>query len=538
MPRPFNSPDEREKAREKIIGLGERSIRKSYYPELQQRLSELERFKALLDQSQDAVLLARTPSGRLVDANASACRQSDYSREEMLGLILGDLIPAGAAERINRRIPGNAAVEDNLTLTTMLRKRSGADIPVEMTVRSVIFDGEFYHVIVARDITERVLAEAARREADQRKDQFLAMLAHELRNPLSPIVTAVDLIRRHPAAQIPEMRRWVGTINRQVHHLTRIVDDLLDTSRISRGLIVLKKERITLSDAVTQAVEINRALFTAHQQELKINLPAEMLFLHADPVRLVQILSNLLNNASKFSPAGGRISLTGRAEGAQAVIEVNDNGQGISADILPRIFDLFYQADTSLDRAKGGLGLGLMLVKQLVQLHGGVVEARSQGPNQGSTFILRLPLAETPEPARGEPFASYKTETGLPGLKVLLVEDNPDSAESLRELLAYWGHQAWVAHDGPGGIKQALQTPPDVVLLDIGLPGMDGYQTAERMRREAALSETALFALTGYAFDRPRIEAAGFQAYFTKPVDLNALEDRLAAVAKVKPPRE
>lgn len=381
-----------------------------------------------------------------------------------------------------------------------------------------------------RDITRRKRDEEALREADQRKEQFLAMLAHELRNPLSPIGTSLELIRNHPDTQAPQVRRWVETIGRQVGHLTRIVDDLLDTSRISRGLINLQKETVLVSDAVAQAVEINRSQIEAKRQDLEVDAGDETLVLDADPVRLVQILSNLLNNASKYSPEGSRIDVAARREETQAVIAVRDNGMGISESNLARIFDMFYQADTSLARTKGGLGLGLMLVQQLTRLHGGTVTVESAGLNRGSVFTLHLPLSGRAAAANVKA-AETETLQAQPGMKVLVVEDNPDSAESLGEVLQSWGYQVWLAQDGAGGIEEALKIRPEVVLLDIGLPGMDGYETARRLRREETLSQTALFALTGYNPDPDRSAETGFRTYFTKPVDLDTLERELRAVA-------
>jgi len=380
-----SEPDEGwDSLREKIIGLGEQSIRKSYYPELQQRLEDLARFKALLDQSHDAILLAEIPSGRIIDANVSACRQLDYPRDRLLTLSLCDVTAPSL-------VLGEDRAADN-ALTSDLVKSDGSRFPAEMTVRRVSFGRAAYNVIVARDITERRRNEEALRAADRRKDQFLAMLAHELRNPLSPMVTAIALIRTRLPSPPPELLRWLDIMDRQIRHMTRLVDDLVDTSRISRGLITLQIGAVPLAAVVDQAVEMNRPHIEAHHQELHVQLPGEPAILKGDSVRLVQILSNLLNNASKFSPNQGWLALSARTEGDQAVIEVSDRGQGIPQEILPYIFEVFFQADKSLDRPKGGLGLGLMLTKQLTLLHGGTIEAKSGGPNLGSTFTVRLPL--------------------------------------------------------------------------------------------------------------------------------------------------
>lgn len=376
------------------------------------------------------------------------------------------------------------------------------------------------------DITERKRIEESLRESDRRKDEFLAMLAHELRNPLSPVRISVELIRKQSTD--PRLSRWTETIRQQITHLSRILDDLLDISRISRGLITLKKEPVSLVEAVNQAIDNYRAFLDVNQQELQITASGEPMVLNADPVRLVQILSNLLNNASKYSPQGGLIRVLTRREDHSAVIEVADNGVGIPSEILPKIFNLFYQADSSPARTQGGLGLGLTLVKQLTKLHGGTIEAHSEGPGRGSRFTLRLPLRQIISPA-GETFHKEKPKrmTTSAELKVLVVEDNTDSAESLCELLQTWGHQVWKAHDGPSGIREAVNVLPDVVLLDIGLPGMDGYEVARRLQQELPPAKTKLVALTGYNPDRLRTAEAGFVAYLTKPVDLDELEELL-----------
>lgn len=365
-----------------------------------------------------------------------------------------------------------------------------------------------------------------RREADRRKDEFLAMLAHELRNPMAPILNALHLLREQGGGPAAEQAREVA--ERQVRHLARLVDDLLDVSRISSGKIHLRKGRVELGEIVARAVETARPLIAARRHELSVSLPDEPIPLEADTARLEQVLANLLNNAAKYTEPGGRLAIEARREGEAAVVRVRDNGIGIAPELLPRIFDLFTQADRSLDRSQGGLGIGLTLVRSLVELHGGSVTAASAGVGKGSEFVVRLPL--------GSPEALGETEgTGHPGpppelvearpKRVLVVEDNIDGARLMVRLLESSGHQTRVAHDGPSALDAAREQRPDVVLLDIGLPGMDGYQVAEQLRGMEGMERALLVALTGYGQDedRQRSHEAGIDFHLIKPVGPEAL---------------
>jgi signal transduction histidine kinase/ActR/RegA family two-component response regulator len=363
-------------------------------------------------------------------------------------------------------------------------------------------------------------------EADRRKDEFLATLGHELRNPLAPLRSAVGVMQML-AVNDPKLREARDVIDRQLRQLTCLVDDLLDVSRISRGKIVLQKEPIELAEIVARAVESSAPMLEARQHHLALDLPSEKVWLEADPARLEQVVANLLNNAAKYTPNGGRIRLSADHQGQQVVLRVSDNGVGIAPKMLPHVFDLFTQAEPTLDRSEGGLGIGLTLVRSLVEQHGGSVQAFSEGLGQGSEFVVRLPLMrderrgmrdERREEASGLPSSLIPHPSSL-SRRVLAVDDNADAVESLALLLGVLGHEVRTASDGPAALETAAAFRPDVVLLDIGLPGMDGYEVARRLRDEAGLKETLLVAVTGYGQeeDRRRAEQAGFDAHLTKP---------------------
>jgi signal transduction histidine kinase/DNA-binding response OmpR family regulator len=367
-------------------------------------------------------------------------------------------------------------------------------------------------------------------ETDRRKDEFLAMLAHELRNPLAPIRNAVQVIRvLGPAdAQLGSAR---DLIERQVRHMTRLVDDLLDVSRITRGKIQLRFERVDVALAVANAVETSRPLIEARRHELTLSLPAEPLHVRADPARLAQVLSNLLNNAAKYTEEAGRIWLTVAREGTEAVFRVRDNGSGIAPQMLPHVFDLFTQADQSLDRAQGGLGIGLTLVRRLVEMQHGSVAAFSNGSGEGSEFVVRLPALPGEPRQESANHHTAPTPASDNACRVLVVDDHVDAAASLAMLLRLYGHEVRTAADGLTALEEARSFRPEVVLLDIGLPGMDGYEVARRLRKESQGDHMLLAALTGYGQDKDRYRSreAGFDHHLVKPVDPEALHRLLAS---------
>ncbi|GAB3480171.1 PAS domain-containing hybrid sensor histidine kinase/response regulator [Polaromonas eurypsychrophila] len=393
-----------------------------------------------------------------------------------------------------------------------------------------------FNDITARKQSERKLQEQAEALADlhRRKDEFLAMLSHELRNPLAPISNAVRLLRLQQNED-PLQLQARTIIERQVGQLKHLIDDLLEVSRITTGKVQLRQERIVLSGIVERAVETAQPLIVQRRHELEVSLPPEPIWLHADAARLEQVVVNLLTNAAKYTEEGGRITLTVGREGDTAVLRVRDTGVGISPELLPRIFDLFTQAERSLDRSEGGLGIGLCLVQRLVDLHGGTVEAHSI-LGQGSEFVVRLPVMLTSIP----PSPSTPVEPARPRGKccrVLVVDDNVDAAQTVAMLLQMSGHEVRMAHDGPDAVDMALAWHPDLVLLDIGLPGLNGFQVAERIRQEPTLKNVVLVALTGYGLeaDRQRSKETGFDYHLVKPTDFDEVEKILESVCQRDP---
>ena len=394
---------------------------------------------------------------------------------------------------------------------------------------SIAGTGEARWIGTFADTHDITLAAAALKDADKRKDEFLATLAHELRNPLSPMRIAVTLLGRREQDD-PELAQLRMVIDRQVEHLTRLVDDLLDVSRITRDRLTLRKEQVELSTIIRSVVDAARPELDRHQHHLTLRLTAEPLPAECDVVRITQVFANLLNNAAKYTPHGGSIIVTAERDGATAVVRVRDTGMGIPAEQLPRLFEMFYQAGPALDRPDGGLGIGLTLVHRLLEMHQGSVEAHSAGAGQGSEFVVRLPLGEPSEPSSAGPPIEAHTATAPAGLRVLVVDDNQDSAEMLRALLEACGNTVFTAFDGLAAIEVADAERPDAILLDIGLPGLNGYEVCRRLRARDWCRDTLILAQTGWGQeqDRERSREAGFDQHFTKPVDDEALLDVLA----------
>jgi PAS domain S-box-containing protein len=376
---------------------------------------------------------------------------------------------------------------------------------------------------------ERALAEL--READRRKDEFLAMLSHELRNPLAAILNAAEILG-HLGAGRADGATLHTVISRQARHMKRLLDDLLDVSRVSQGKIELQWERADLNGLLEQALEISRPILAEKRHVVSVALAARPMAVFADSTRLVQVFANLVNNAAKYTDPGGHIDVTSAVENDEAVVTVRDDGVGMTPDMLARAFDLFVQEERSLDRAQGGLGIGLTLVRTLVKMHGGSVHAASDGPGRGSKLVVRLPLAAPAAPSPAPPATTSQGEVATAPLRVLLVDDDLDAADALGMLLHFVGHEVTVVHNGQAALAAAAAAPPDVVLLDIGLPGMDGYAVAARLR-EAGHARAALVAVTGYgrADDVQRSRDAGFDHHVVKPVDSSHLEKILLEIS-------
>jgi signal transduction histidine kinase/CheY-like chemotaxis protein len=397
------------------------------------------------------------------------------------------------------------------------------------------FGFEVTELVNARKKVEQQAARAERE--NQHKDEFLAMLGHELRNPLAPIATAIEVLRASGEDLDSENVHWAGElIHRQLEQLVRLVDDLLDVARINQGLIELKEQRCTLDEIITVAVESCRPLLDRKKHALEIDVPQTPVELEVDAARLTQVLTNLLNNACKYTTEGGRIELAARVEGENLIVEVSDNGQGIDPDLLPYIFNLFTQADTSLDRAQGGLGLGLTLVRRLVEIYGGDVEVSSEGRGCGSQFRVELPVMA--EPGRAD--ETNRAGAELSGAdcsdahRVLVVDDNRDAADTLAMMLASFGNEVEVAYDGKAALALAERFCPDIMFLDIGLPEMDGYQVARQLRSGRGAEHLVIIAVTGYGQDSDRKLAyeAGFDHHLVKPAsrdDIHAVLEEAAA---------
>jgi CheY-like chemotaxis protein len=382
-----------------------------------------------------------------------------------------------------------------------------------------------------REAEERLLALQATNapplRAQGRDDRFLAMLAHELRNPLAPIRSAVEIMRLI-GQKDTALRTALELISRQVDHLSRVVDDLLDMSQISQGKISLEKKPVDVNALLWGAVEVVQPLMDERKHRLNVLPLSHSTSVEGDAGRLVQIVSNLLDNAAKYTDPGGEITLSANVEDSFVTISVSDTGVGIAADLLPDVFELFRQAEHAVERGQAGLGIGLSVVRNLVSMHGGTIEARSGGARHGSEFIVRLPLLEH----SAQPHARIRQDAGRQmARRIVVIDDNQDAAESLAMLLRLKGHDVQIAYDGPSGLALALDGAPDCVLVDIGLPGMDGYEVAKRLRSRDGNGRTLLIALTGYGQqeDRARSQQAGFDHHLVKPVAQNVLEDVLRA---------
>jgi len=431
-------------------------------------------------------------------------------------------LPIVLLSRTDAQSPGIGKILSALTNVTLLDRPTSARTLLSAVQAALRGRDRQYHTrdqLEALHRTEEALRmrEQQLSTADRRKDEFLAMLAHELRNPMAPIRNAGELLARILPDE-SRMQSAVAIVRRQITHLSRLVDDLLDVSRITQGRIELQRHPVDLNTVVAQAMESVEPLMRSKRHQVAVTSPSKQLCVNGDSARLVQCVSNILTNSAKYTDDGGKIRVELGEENSQAVLSVVDNGVGISQELLPQIFDLFVQSDRSLDRALGGMGIGLSVVKQLIEMHGGTVEARSRGPGAGATFEVRLPLVETSVQAQDE-----QPTRPAPARRVLIIDDNADAANSLSLLLKMEGHEAEPVYDPREALERLQQFDPEVILLDIGLPGMDGYEVARRMRAQG--SAARIVALTGYgqSEDIQRATEAGFDSHLIKPVDLRRL---------------
>jgi PAS domain S-box-containing protein len=497
-----------------------------------------ERYRRLFQTAKDGILILDADTLRIIDANPFMTELLGYTYDEFVGKELWEIGFFGdkqASQAAYQELQEKGYIRyDHLPLET----KDGRRAEVEFVSNVYEVDHRPIAQCNIRDVSERSRLERRTQEqaealADlhRRKDEFLAMLGHELRNPLAPILNAVQLLRlQQDESRLQQRARSI--IERQVGQLVHLVDDLLEVSRISTGRIHLHLELLDLRAIVERGVETVRPLIEQRRHALTVHVPPSPIWMNGDTTRLEQVVVNLLNNAAKYSDDGGQIRLRLQQTGNEAVLQVRDSGVGIAPELMPHIFELFTQAERSLARSQGGLGIGLCLVQRLVELHGGTVAAFSV-LGQGSEFVVRLPLAMTAEP---QPL-SAPTETVEPigpSLRVLVVDDNVDMATSLEMLLRQSGHAVRTVHDGPAALEAALDYRPNVVLLDIGLPGLDGYEVAERIRQQPALKGPVLVAMTGYGqqTDRQRSQEAGFDHHLVKPADFKTVQQILATISE------
>jgi len=499
------------------------------------------RYRRLFETAQDAILILDANTGKIFDANPFIKEMLGYSQKELVGKELwqiGLFRDQAESRAAFSELQAQGYIRyENLPLET----KQGQRIDVEFV--SNVYQVDHRQVIQCniRDITERSRLERqtheqaeALAELHHRKDEFLAMLSHELRNPLSAIFNALHILRLEDTEN-PIQRKAKIVLERQVGQLAHLIDDLLEVSRVITGRIQLHRERLEMRGIVERALESVRSLIEQRKHELSVSLPAEPIWLQGDSTRLEQVVVNLLNNAAKYTDEGGQIWITVEQERGEVVLRVWDTGVGIAPELLPRIFDLFTQADRTLDRSQGGLGIGLSLVQKLVELHGGTVEAHSAGLGQGSEFIVRLPALSS----AGESIIARIETAKQPAQtsRVLVVDDNMDAADMLVMMLQLFGHEVRAAYTGQTALETAVEYQPDVVLLDIGLPDMNGYEVARHLRQQPQTKDVKLIAMTGYGqdSDRQRSQEAGCEHHLVKPVDPQKLQDLLAR--RVKQPR-
>lgn len=505
-----------------------------------------ERMQSVVDHVVDGIITI-DHRGKVESFNPAAEKLFGYAGKEMIGRNVKYLMPepyhSQHDDYIANYLRTGKAKIIGIGREVVGRRKDGTTFPMELAVSEFHIGRQRYFTGIVRDITERKRLEQELRRrldelrtADRQKNEFLAMLGHELRNPLAPMRNALQIIRM-PDADRDMVNRARDIMERQLQHLVRLVDDLLDVSRIISGKIELRKQLVNIHDVVERAVETANPIIETRGHALHTDLPEEPVWVEGDLVRLAQVIANLLTNAAKYTEHSGQIWLSAKREGKLLALHVRDSGIGIDPEILPRIFDVFVQADPSLARSQGGLGIGLTLVKRIVEMHGGTIEAHSPAKGKGSEFVVRLPALEKSDDIfTREPAGSQARVTDALRRRILVVDDNVDAAESIIEILRWSGYDTRCVYDGPSALKAAVDFKPDVVVLDIGLPGLDGYEVARRLRAQPLFAQTPIIAVTGYGQqnDRERSREAGFDAHLTKPVDPAVLREFIASGGAVK----
>jgi PAS domain S-box-containing protein len=499
-------------------------------------ISQREHLRTTLSCMADGVLVADV-NGRLTLMNRAAEKLTGWNMTDSIGKPWWEIFTIeredgqdGVESPIERVLSEGRVFHEETPL--VLKSRTGHSVPIAYSAAPVqALDAQPTGVVlVFRDESERRRTELALQNADRRKDEFLATLAHELRNPLAPICMGLELLKI--SANDPQAAdEVVAMMDRQAQHMVRLIDDLLDVSRITRGKLELRKTQVELADIVRDAVAATQPFFDASEHHFTARLPDKPLLLYADANRLAQVVTNLLNNAAKYTSREGRIELTAEHTGGEVIVTVSDSGIGIPADKIDRVFDMFTQIHQSGESGHTGLGIGLTLVKRLVEMHGGSVEAKSRGRNLGTTFVVRLPaLAEPPTAVNGVPLDSHFVPSAMKR-RILVVDDNSDALESLSRMVAHMGNEVRQARDGLEALEIARTFQPDIVLMDLGMPNLNGYDAARRMRQEPWGRELSLVATTGWGQDddRRRSAEAGFDRHLVKPVDMAALRELLVA---------
>jgi PAS domain S-box-containing protein len=494
------------------------------------RLHTARLLASIVESSNDAII-GKSLEGIVQSWNAAAERLFGYTAEQAVGRHISFLIPPELLHEEDQIIAQLKASQRIEQYETERMRSDGQRIMVSLTISPIKDD--LGNVIgaskIVRDITDRQRFEDDLRrlatdlsETDRRKNEFLATLAHELRNPLAPMSNMLEVVKRSNGDG-ETLKRAHDTIERQLAQMVRLVDDLLDLNRITHDRLELRRGEVELSSVVQQAVEVARPLIDAAGHRLTVELPPEPIYLNADRARLAQVFGNLLNNSCKYTRPSGEISLSARRSGDQVLVTVRDNGAGIPVDKLSSIFDMFMQVDRTAERSQGGLGIGLTLVKRLAEMHGGSIEAKSGGEGQGSEFVVRLPILQTPVHA-SSPVTEARLESSAPR-RILIVDDNKDSADSLAMLLEITGNKTYLAHDGVEAVEAIEKHRPEVVLLDIGLPKLDGHEVCRRVREQPWGKDIIVIALTGWGQedDRRKSEEAGFNGHLVKPVDYDKL---------------